>query len=152
MKTRVATQDDCERVLALLNQLGEIVNEKVSFDPDNVRAHELGRPVYQAAMNREDQMVFVIEDGGEIAGAATFLVFTDFISGKRYGHIDDFIIDKARRGRGLGTKFLKYILRYAKDMGLHTVELTSSLPLTDAHRFYEKRGGVYSRKVIKFVL
>ena len=43
MTIRLATEFDCDQVLHLLNQLGEIVNELVCFDPDNVRAHEIGR-------------------------------------------------------------------------------------------------------------
>lgn len=152
MIIRLATPRDCNNVLRLLNQLGEIVNERVSFDPDNVRAHKLGKTNYYAAMKRDDQRVFVVDDNEVIVGVATVLIFTDFISGKQYGHIDDFVIDKKRRAQGIGTKLLAYILRYAKEMNMHTVELTSSLPLVEAHRFYEKRGGKFFRKVFMFSL
>jgi len=64
----------------------------------------------------------------------------------------DFVVEKNVRGRGIGTALLEYIKKYAKDHNIQSIELTSSLPLVDAHRFYEKHGGVFKRKVISFDL
>lgn len=152
MNIRLATIDDRNHVLLLLNQLGEVINECVQYDRDNVRAHELGKRNYAEAMKRDDRRVFVLEEGGALVAVATFFILTDFITGKKFAHIDDFVVDKVMRGKGIGTKLLEYIKLYAKGIGITTIELTSSLPLTDAHAFYEKRGGEFVRKVIKFVL
>jgi GNAT superfamily N-acetyltransferase len=129
-----------------------VVNERVHFDPDNVRAHELGKRNYDEAMKRDDRRVFVAEEQAVILGVATFFILTDFITGKPFAHIDDFVVDKAVRKMGIGSQLLEFIKTYAKKQDICTIELTSSLPLMDAHRFYEKRGGVYARKVIKFTL
>lgn len=152
MMIRLATIHDRDKVLHLLNQLGEIVNERVHFDPDNVRAHELGRKNYEEAVSRADRRVFVVDDQGVIIGVATFFILTDFITGKQFAHIDDFVVDKKRRKSGIGSQLLEFIKTYARSMGIISIELTSSLPLTEAHEFYEKRGGVFARKVIKFAL
>lgn len=152
MIIRLATEVDCDQALHLLNQLGEIVNELVSFDPDNVRAHEKGRINYLEAMKRKDRKVFVVEENNTLIGVATFFILHDFITGKPFAHLDDFVVDKSQRGKGVGTRLLEYIKTYAKDHGIHTIELTSSLPLTRAHKFYENRGGTYARKVIKFLV
>lgn len=152
MIIRLAKPSDRTQVLRLLNQLGEVVNERVHFDPDNVRAHELGKRNYDEAMKRDDRRVFVAEENASIRGVATFFILTDFITGKPFAHIDDFVVDKTFRRTGIGSQILEFIKTYAKQHGIYTIELTSSLPLTDAHRFYEKRGGVYARKVIKFTL
>lgn len=152
MIIRLATAADREQVLSLLNQLGEVVNERVHFDPDNVRAHELGKRNYDAALARDDRKIFVADSGGTIVGVATFFILADFITGKLFAHIDDFIVDKSKRRSGIGSELLEFIKAYARDHGILTLEFTSSLPLTDAHRFYEKRGGVFARKVIKFTV
>lgn len=152
MTIRVATVADRDQVLHVLNQLGEVVNTRVHFDPDNIRAHELGKENYEAAMKRDDRKVFVAVDGKKIIGVATLFILTDFITAKVFAHLDDFIVDKKHRRKGVGTKLLSFVLNYAKAHGILTVELTSSLELTDAHTFYEKRGGVFARKVIKFCL
>ncbi len=152
MIVRLATDSDCEQVLGLLNQLGEIINEFVHFDPDNTRVLELGRENYHAAMKREDRLIFLVEDEGKILGVATFFILIDFMSGRPFAHIDDFIVEKNHRGEGIGTMMLEHIKIYAKSIGIHVIELTSSLPLTKAHAFYESRGGKFGRKVIKFEL
>lgn len=152
MIIRLATIHDRDQVLHLLNQLGEVVNEKVHFDPDNVRAHELGKENYEDAIKRSDRKIFVVSDHNTIIGVATFFILTDFITGKQFAHIDDFVVDKKRRRSGIGSQLLEYIKSYSKSIGIVCIELTSSLPLTEAHEFYEKRGGVFARKVIKFSL
>ena len=150
MTVRLATSKDRDQVLGLLNQLGEVINELVHFDPDNIRAHELGKENYDLAIKRDDRKVFVADNEGEILGVATYFILNDFITGRPYAHIDDFIVDKNRRGQGIGTAILDFIKDYAKNNGLRIVELTSSLPLTQAHAFYESRGGKFARKVITF--
>lgn len=152
MIIRTADISDRNHVLMLLNQLGEVINARVQFDPDNIRAHEAGKQNYDEAMARDDRKVFVAEDNGVIVGVATYFILTDFITGKQYAHIDDFVVEKNLRGTGVGTTLLEYIKAYAKEHHMTTLELTSSLALTDAHRFYERRGGVFARKVIKFML
>jgi|GEM_PF-1299530 len=152
MRVRVAGPQDRDNVLLLLNQLGEVMNMYVSYDPDHVRAHILGKANYDEAMTRDDRVVFVVEHKKKTVGAATFFILRDFITGTLFAHLDDFIIDKKHRGCGYGTALLEYIKTYAKKHGICSIQLTSSLPLTQAHRFYEKRGGVFARKVIKFIL
>lgn len=150
MTIRIATETDCDQVLRLLNQLGEVINTLVHFDPNNVRAHELGRANYLDAMKRKDRVVFVVEQHDVLVGVATFFILADFLTGKPFAHLDDFVVEKTLRGKGIGTKLLAFIKGYAKDHDIHTIELTSSLPFTYAHKFYENRGGTFARKVIKF--
>ncbi len=150
MIVRLATENDRDQVLGLLNQLGEVINELVHFDADNVRALELGKENYDTAITRDDRRIFVAEEEGRILGLATFFILNDFITGRPFAHIDDFVVDKMHRRQGIGTAILDFIKVYAKENEIGVVELTSSLPLTQAHAFYEHRGGKFARKVIKF--
>lgn len=152
MTIRLAGPSDRDTVLRLLNQLGEVMNALLVPDPDNIRAHELGKANYDDAMRRNDRKVFVAEDRGVVVAVATFFILTDFITGKKFAHIDDFVVDKARRRQGIGTALMEFIKAYAKTHGICTIQLTSSLPFVDAHRFYESCGGVFARKVMKFTL
>ena len=150
MNIRLANLKDQEKVLLLLNELGEVINEVVRFDPDNVSAHELGRENYKQAMSREDRRVFIVEHEGDVIGVATFFILTDFITGRAFAHIDDFVIKKKFRGKGIGAKLLTFIKEYAKNNHIRTVKLTSSPQLTRAYKFYKRHGGVFSQRVIKF--
>jgi GNAT superfamily N-acetyltransferase len=150
MIIRLATIKDQKEVLVLLNELGEVINDFVCFDPDNIRAHELGKNNYQEAMKRPDRKVFVVEHDGSVIGVATFFLLTDFITGKQFAHIDDFVVKKEWRGKGVGVKLLTYIKHYAKRQRIHTIKLTSSPQLKRAYAFYRKNGGVFTQRVIKF--
>ena len=101
-------------------------------------------------MKSKERKVFVVEEKGKIIAAATFFILHDFITGKSFAHLDDFIVEKTLRGKGIGTKLFEFVKKYARDNNIHTIELTSSLPLTRAHKFYKKLGGIFARKVITF--
>ena len=152
MKIRLAKPKDKTRVLTLLNQLGKIINELVAFDPDNERAHILGRDNYDRVMKNDEVKLFVIEDKSKIMGVASFFILRDMITGRPFAHIDDFIIDEAERNKGYGTRLMHGILEYGKSHDIHAIQLTSSLQLVEAHKFYENLGGKFARKVIKFTL
>ena len=151
MKIRFATFRDKQAVLSLFTQLGIIINQKLGLkDPKNEHAEIYGAQNYDRVMHASTTKIFVIEDHHTILGAASFFILTDMISGERFAHIDDFIIETSQRKKGYGKALLTGILTYAKKHAIHTVKLTSSLPFTDAHKFYEKMGGTFTQKVIKF--
>lgn len=152
MIIRFARAKDKKAVLLLLNQLGEVMNKLVEYSPDNVRVPQLGGRNYTTAIRRRDRRIFVAEEDGDIIAVATFFILIDFMSGKPFGYIDDFVVEKSRRGKGIGTQLLSYIKRWAKDHGMTTIKLSSSTPLLRAHHFYEKNGGVFAQKMIKFAL
>jgi GNAT superfamily N-acetyltransferase len=152
MTVRLATPKDKMPVLTLLNQLGKIINERVCFDPDNEKAHILGLANYDRVMDSDSVKLFVIEDHDSIIGVASFFIFHDMITGKPFAHIDDFVINESERNKGYGTRLMNGILEYGKSHGIHNIQLTSSLPLVEAHKFYENLGGKFTRKVIKFTL
>lgn len=66
-------------------------------------------------------------------------------------YICDLVIDEALRGKGLGEKFLSEVESFAKDNGYKEIELSSSFPRQEAHRFYtdkmhfEKSGFVFKK-------
>jgi ribosomal protein S18 acetylase RimI-like enzyme len=54
--------------------------------------------------------------------------------------IEELVIDRNHRGRGLGSMLLKHCLESAKSRGLDCVELACSLAKPELHRFYERAG------------
>ncbi len=150
MNVRFAANNDKHAVLMLWNQLGKIINDQVSSDSKNEQAHIYGSDNYDYVMERNDVKIFVLEDKGILVGAASFFILHDMITGTPFAHIDDFVIDQAYRGMGYGTFLMKKILIYAKKKKISPIKVTSSLPLTEAHAFYEKLGGIFAQKVIKF--
>lgn len=152
MKIRFAKSRDKKSVLFLLNELGQVINENIEYSFENTQAHVLGSDNYDKAMRKKDIKVFILEDSELIIGMASYFILVDFITGSKFAHIDDFVISKNYRGKGYGKSLMKGILDYSKKNDILTVKLTSSIQLRRAHLFYEKLGGKFTQKVIKFSL
>lgn len=58
----------------------------------------------------------------------------------RSGRIEDVVIDERHRGRGLGERVTKALIRHAKDLGCRYVELTSRPQRKAANLLYQKLG------------
>ena len=52
--------------------------------------------------------------------------------------IEDFIVDKKKRGKGIGEKLLEYAINYAKEAGVSKIELTSNPHRLEANNLYQK--------------
>jgi GNAT superfamily N-acetyltransferase len=151
MIVRFASPQDKQHILNLFTQLGILINKKLGYhDLKNENAYVYGSKNFDQVMGSETIKIFILEDREKVIGAASFFIFTDMISGETFAHIDDFIIDEKEQGKGYGKALMYGILKYAKKHKINPVKLTSSLEFQEAHQFYEKIGGTFSQKVIKF--
>jgi glucosamine-phosphate N-acetyltransferase len=91
--------------------------------------------------------MFAVEDraaGGKIVACGTLFLELKFIhTGGWCGHIEDVVVDKAERGRGLGRLIVSTLKNAAQRLGCYKVILDCA----DANvGFYEKCG--FSRKEV----
>ena len=52
----------------------------------------------------------------------------------------DLVVDRPRRGEGIGRALVDHVEDWAAERGLHAVALASPLAKADVHGFYEARG------------
>lgn len=78
--------------------------------------------------------VAVFERDGELVGMA---VIVDL---GRYALLEDIVIKRQSRGRGVGRNFVRWIFRELREAGKRSVFLESGGRNTAAHRFFEKQG------------
>lgn len=85
-------------------------------------------------------LVFVARDinNGTIIAMATLVIF-HVLSGKR-ATIEDFVVDQAYRGRGIGRKLLQIILETARKEGISHLDLTSRSFRIAANNLYLSLG------------
>ena len=79
-------------------------------------------------------------DGDSIAGLAS--VYADILS-IRYGKrcwLQDLVVRKDRRARGIGKLLLDAATHWARERGCTHLELGSGAGRKDAHRFYLREG------------
>ncbi len=84
--------------------------------------------------------IIVVEDltSGKIIATITSLIELKFIRNLGViSHIEDFVIDKECRGKGLGSKLINICIKYAKSIGCYKVLLDCDEKIMP---FYEKIG------------
>lgn len=82
-------------------------------------------------------LYFAISDG-EIVGMGT-LVFLRAPSSFR-ARVEDVVVGKKFRGRGIGKKLMLYLIRVAKKAGVSTIDLMSGPSRKEANSLYRALG------------
>ncbi|MEU9447621.1 GNAT family N-acetyltransferase [Streptomyces sp. NPDC048277] len=99
-------------------------------------------PLDHAAVERmvgcEANTVLVARVAGTIVGTLT-LVLLPLPAGVR-GRIEDVVVDRDARGRGIAGRLVQEALRIAAEAGARTVDLTSRPDREAANRLYERIG------------
>jgi ribosomal protein S18 acetylase RimI-like enzyme len=150
MLIRLATTDDKAKVLALLDELGEEINKKDGPSPRNAEAQAVGAPLFDEVVSRKDTLIFVADDNEMLLGLVSFYIIPNIQHGSHRGHIEDFVVSEAARGRDVGTKLFDAVKAYCKEHCIQVIKLDSGLPLVEAHAFYEKIGGKFTEKMFRF--
>ena len=78
-------------------------------------------------------------DGDTCIAVSGYWICTKLYSGK-YLEIDNFIVDDAERGRGLGKQLLDWMLNEARANGCQTAMLDAYVENFRAHHFYYREG------------
>ena len=141
---RKATAADLPRLVELLGQL--------AFDPAQEQSPgEALIPEYEKAFAAieadERQQLLVVEDDGRVMGTAA-VVFVPNLThrGQPYAIVENVVVDGAARGQGYGAVLMRHAIDLARTAGCFKVALTSNVRRTEAHRFYERLGFVFSHR------
>ena len=104
--------------------------------------------IFDKINSNPDYIVAVAVIEGKIVGSATFLIETKFIhNGGKVGHIEDVVVDKKYKRKGIGEKIIIYLLRYAKDQGCYKTILDCT---DEVKPFYEKLGFKHNANALRF--
>ena len=159
MKTEIrnAILSDGERIIALLEQIGEYHHRGrpdifkggiKKYTPDDFKEilANPARPIFSA----------VGKDSGEVLGYA----FCEIISYKDHPvfrdiktlYIDDLCVDEKCRGMGIGFLLVEKCKAFAKDAGCYNIDLNVWEFNHSAVKFYEKCGMTVQRRRLEFIL
>lgn len=89
-------------------------------------------------VNSNSVQLFIAEENNEILGTMT-LVFNKIPTGDKLW-IEDVVVDKVARGKGLGKELIQFAIKYAKNKNVKTINLTSSPERVAANKLYQKLG------------
>ncbi|MUU79400.1 GNAT family N-acetyltransferase [Winogradskyella endarachnes] len=130
---RLATKQDMPRVLELIQELATFEKEP---DAVEVTLQDLENDGFGTIPKFT---CFVLENDAIIEGIA--LVYPRYSTWKgQVLHLEDLIVSKASRGKGLGTQLLDAVVKHAQSLGVKRVSwevLDWNEPAID---FYESKG------------
>lgn len=127
---RECKEADFEQVLRLLGQLW----------PDKKLDEKELHCVFLRGLNSEFQHYICATIETDIVGFSSLTIKNSLWQEGYIGHIDELIVDKQYRGKGIGSKLLKHIIRVAEEKGCRRAELDSAFDRAKAHEFYQKNG------------
>lgn len=130
---RGAETRDLPRLVALIGELFAI-ETAFTVDPARQRA---GLEALLAAPNAH---VLVAEVGDAVVGLCTVQLTVSTAEGGPSGLIEDVVVDRAWRGRGIGRALLDEAERWAKGQGALRVQLLADQRNAPALAFYQARG------------
>ncbi|MEN9557752.1 MAG: hypothetical protein RL141_121 [Candidatus Parcubacteria bacterium] len=83
---------------------------------------------------------FSIQEGDLVIGWAYLYVLKNDRHPEPYGFLENVYIEKAFRGKGIGTRFIRDVIEEAKKQGCYKLIGNSRTSNESAHAFYERFG------------
>ena len=117
--------------------LAELFAMEKDFEPDRDRQ---ARGLKMLLRNSATSLVLVAESGTEIVGMCTAQLLISTAEGRRSGLIEDLIVLKKFRGRGVGRSLIKEICRWCKVQGISRLQLLRDGSNARALEFYGSMG------------
>jgi GNAT superfamily N-acetyltransferase len=131
---RSARQGDISRMAVLLGELFSI-EEDFAPDPEKQKSgisSLVGDPSGKS-------MVFVAEHAGVAVGMATVQTLISTAEGGRVGMVEDVIVDRSHRGRGIGMRLLDAVAKWSRQNGLTRLQLLADRENLPAVEFYVRQ-------------
>jgi GNAT superfamily N-acetyltransferase len=126
---------DLPVVVELMRQLSEVAEAASDFDLDLVRAIHEDMAHYPAIY-----LNLVAEDAGGVVGFISLIFYKTFFHRGGTALINELIVDRARRGGGVGAALIEAAIREARARGMDEIEVGTERENAAAQRFYHKHG------------
>lgn len=146
---RLATQEDKKDVLRLLDEMLTHIEETQGYG-SHEPTETVGSKLFDDLISDDKFKIFVAEEDGKIIGTATLFLYPILRRGQYRGQLEELIVTKSIRGKGIGSKLLEAVKDYCKENNILSLRLNSGISLTDAHKFYEAHGGKFTEKMFRF--
>jgi len=134
MEFRTGNKNDIADILELYKQLIETADFSANIDLEHANK------TWEEIENNNIKY-FLAEDNGKIIGLCYICIIPNLTyNGKPIGYIENVIVDKNYRKKGIGRKIMEMAIEYAKENNCYKAVLQSGAKRTEAHKFYEKIG------------
>ncbi|MGQ0672271.1 MAG: GNAT family N-acetyltransferase, partial [Hyphomicrobium sp.] len=129
---RRATPDDVPALAALLAQL---FAQEAEFAPDTIAQH---RGLAAIIADPRTGTLLLADEDGRAVGMVNLLYTVSTALGARVAILEDMVVDRAARGRGIGERLMREAIATARADGCRRITLLTDGDNAAAHRFYER--------------
>lgn len=140
VRFRGAGPRDVPRLVALI---GELFAIETAFTVDPARQEKGLRALLASPTAR----ILAAEAGGEVVGMCTVQLTVSTAEGGPSGLIEDVVVDRAWRGKGIGRALLDEAEAWARAQGASRVQLLADQRNAPALDFYTARGWALTQMV-----
>lgn len=141
MEIRKFELKDLDAIFKLLNQL---YSDRIKY--------EKFKEIYELKLKDPYSYYIVAIENNKVVGVLTAELQIKLHREKKQCFIEDLVVDKECRNRGIGKALLQNAIDYAKNNECDVVELTSYLDNVNAARFYESNDFIkHSYKFKKYL-
>jgi ribosomal protein S18 acetylase RimI-like enzyme len=130
---RYANETDIDDMSQLLSQL-------FSIEADFVPNEEKQRQGLQLLLDSLGGCAVVAEEQGKVIGMATVQILVSTAEGSHVGLVEDVVVDREQRGRGIGAALLDQLKVWAEYNGLARLQLAADRDNSAALNFYADKG------------
>lgn len=131
MKIRAAEKNDINELADLLKQLFSIEEDFIFDGVKQKRGLEL-------LLNSDLARIFVAEEAGVVIGMVSGQLVISTAEGGVSLLIEDMIVDRQHRGKGIGKELLRKVGAWSREKGAYRMQLLADLDNHRAFSFYER--------------
>ena len=129
-----ATREELPQLVALLGMLS---SEEAEFAPDDARqARALTKILADESVGR----IYVAREEGRVAAMASLLYSVSTAEGGLVASFEDLVVLPERRGRGVGSALVRFVVSEARRQGVLRLTLLTDSHNKRAQELYAKAG------------
>lgn len=133
---RLAAKTDVPSLLRLLPQITSRPDSVIAKTPDI----ETSERIFDQITDHGNVHVVVVAMGEDLIAALTIVIVPNLTyEGRPWSIIENVVVDRDHRGRGVGKELMKFAIDFAKRKGCYKVQLLSG-PKDDQVGFYRSVG------------
>jgi GNAT superfamily N-acetyltransferase len=131
---RKATCWDLPKIVSLY----QLLDTAYTHEPAGKVAEDV---LWERLMQDQRQHLLVAEVAGGVLGTLTVIVIPNIgHGGCPWAAIENFVVEEACRGIGIGTKLMEAATKLCQDYGCYKIVLSSNLARQQSHEFYRHLG------------
>lgn len=135
-----------DEIVNLLNEITESIKQQKNWNRYNVTAdREKQKKTFETILNSQSK-VFVARVNSEIVGVLNLQIVSNIRHGWLRGHIEEIVVKKEFRRKGIGSKLLQEVIDYCRDNNIRMLKLMCGNQLLESQKFYENNNFVFKDK------